>query len=272
LLAALTEGDSVAIEASAAGLPVTPVDVNGVLPLTAAAQFGNLDVVRVLKERGPCSMRLIGNSIAFGAAVARDITEVDLWLDAVIAAASDTTLRIADLLLISDMRWAQTGPTGFVGNVPVRHLGVDGRNERLDEGDRTEATATPRALGGFDGSGTHTIVHAAAEHDNLALLERVRALDARIDDTTRYGNSPLLTAIRVDAMLATAWLAERGARIVTENRSAYLLTAAFDKIPSWNRAGPPGARATGEALLRAVQPAALRDSFIPVDVINDVLE
>lgn len=105
-----------AIEAIAAGLPVTLVDVNGVLPLTAAAQFGNLDVFRVLKERGPRSIRLIGDSIVFSAAPAPDITEVDLWLDAVIAAASDTTLRIADLLLTSGMRWAQTGPTGIVGN------------------------------------------------------------------------------------------------------------------------------------------------------------
>lgn len=100
----------------------------------------------------------------------------------------------------------------------------------------------------------------------------MRALGARIDDTTRYGNSPLLTAIRADSMLATAWLAERGARIVTENRSAYPLAAALDKIHSWNEAGPPGARATAEALLRAVQPAALRDSIRSVDVINDVLE
>ena len=270
LLAALTLGDSVASDAIAAGLPATQLDFHGIPALTAAAQFNNLDVVRVLKERGPRSMTVRGDSSVFMMTPARDSSDTDLWLDAAIAAAADTTLRIANLLLVPGMPWTQPGPTGVVLNVPRHHMGIYGINDERSDG--AEAVTAP-AFAGAGASGD-PIVHAAAAADNVPLLERLLSLGVPIDDTTKYGQSALQLAVRSRSGRAVQWLVQHGARVTQTMSGTSPLSAALDDLAS--SASPDGtdsvtANSMATVMIRALRPADLGDSATANAVVDAVL-
>ena len=272
LIAALTIGDSVANDAIAAGLPATQLDFNGIPALTAAAQFTNVDVVRILKERGPRSMTMRGDSVVFLTTPARDSSETDIWLDAAIAAAGDTTLRVANLLLVAGMPWAQPGPTGVVSNVPRHHMGIYGvENAHSGESATIATTAAPASGGGGSGD---PIVHAAAAADNVPLLERLLALRVPLDDTTKYGQSALQLAVRARSHRAVQWLVEHGARVTRSTWGSSALSAALDDMArtEWpDVADSVAANATATLLIRALRPADLRDSATSDAVVSAIL-
>ena len=270
LLAALTLGDSVANDAIAAGLPPTQLDFYGIPALTAAAQFDNVDVVRVLKDRGPRSMSVHGDSVVFLTTPARDTSETDIWLDAVITAAADTTLRIADLLLMTGMPWTQPGPTGTVSSVPRHHMGFYGRDDAQNR--ESGATTTPPALAG--GRNGDPIVHAAAVADNVPLLNRLLALGAPIDDTTQYGQSALQLAVRAKSVHAVRWLVEHGARVTRSTWGTSAISAALDDVATSTTSDGGDsvtALATAALLLHALRPADLRDSATADAVVSAIL-
>lgn len=252
----------------AAGLPATQTDFDGIPALTAAAQFGNLDVVRVLKELGPRSMIASGDSLIFLNTQTPDTAAVDIWLDALIAAAGDTTQGITNLPLVAGMRWSQAGPTGMVEGVPKHHSGMYGAPETPGGGTVVVTQAPAGSPGG--GSGAR-LVHAAAEAGDVPLLARLLACGVPLDDTTRYGHSPLRLAVREQKVGTVQWLVENGARGTTGGDSRSAINAVFVAIPwsgSEDVARRDTARAITELLLRALRPDELRDSETALSVVR----
>lgn len=271
LIAALTEGDSIARDLLAAGLSATQVDVAGIPPITAAAQFANLPVVGVLRDNGPRSATVVADSIVWGNTAPNDTTGTDtgtdLWLDAAIASAADTTARIADLLLQRSMRWNQTGPLGVVDNVPAHHRGVYGRSaDTGDARDRTDAaTAAPMVSTSSPlgrSSGSSTIAQAAAEVNNVALLRRLKAFDVPLDDSSQYGWTPLASATRAGAWDAARWLQANGADPLRGGETKSALTAALEAISgsAGNARDSVAAATFANDLLRGVTRQQLTDA------------
>jgi ankyrin repeat protein len=233
LMAALTDGDSVAYELIAAGLTATQTDVDGIPPIVAAAQFGNAAVVRVLRDVGPRSARVDGDSIVWERSVSADSNSTDLWLDAAIASATDTSARIAELLLQRGMRWSKPGPLGVVRNVPEHHRGVYGRTPDTGSDNNADvaSASTPRLstsspLGRSNGD--MPIAHAAAEADNVAMLRQLKALDAPLETSTRYQGTPLAVAVRANAYNAARWLLANGANPLLGDEEKSALSMALE--------------------------------------------
>ena len=257
LVAALTEGDSIAHDMLAAGLSATQVDVDGIPPLTAAAQFGNADVVRVLRDVGPRSVRVAGDSLMWSAAARRDTGDIDLWLDAVNAAAAvDTAGRIAELLLQRDMPWSRRGPLGVVDNVPRHHRGVYGAESTAG----SDVVAAPPAIasGALLGrsSGSLPIVHAAAEANNVVLLRRLQAMGAPMDDTVEYRGTPLATAVRADAVQAVRWLIDQGSQPFRGGETTSPVAVALEAV---RRTDDPARDARGRVMAQRILRAVSRE-------------
>jgi ankyrin repeat protein len=271
LIAALTEGDSVAREMIAAGLSATQTDVDGIPPITAAAQFGNAAVVRLLRDVGPRSARVVADSIVWGNAAPADTGATDLWLDAANAAASDTSGRVAELLLQRGMRWTQPGPLGVVHNVPAHHQGVYGRQSlERDSSDRTVASAAAATVStssplGRSGGNT-PIVHAAAEANNVSMLRQLRALGAPLNDTVQYRGSPLSESVRAAAYDAARWLLVNGADPFLGGERASPIAVALDAIAANEQSGADSLSATtfANGLLRSLT----REQFAAAGDVN----